>query len=63
MKRLFNKTVIWNIFDYTDSPELGFQLLEYDQIDAARLLAILLTILHPVTMIPVIIDCIRYKWI
>ena len=59
MKRIFDNTTCWNIFDHTDDPERYWALQRTGQHAAARLVAICLTFRHPLRMIPVIIACAR----
>ena len=59
MKHIFGKTTCWNIFDHTDAPESFWALLRAGQHKAARRAAILLTLRHPLRMLPVIRDCYR----
>ena len=56
MRKLFDKTTIWNIFDHTRDPEWRWELLRND-IRAARRMAMRLTLQHPVTMLPVVVKC------
>lgn len=53
------KIICWNIFDYTDAPEPLWNLQRQGKHRAAALAAVRLTFLHPITMIPVIIRCLR----
>ena len=55
MKRIFDKTTCWNIFDHADDPERYWALQRAGLHDAARTAAIRLTLRHPLRMIPVII--------
>ena len=59
MNRIFDKTTYWNIFDHTDTPECYWKLQRDGQHKAARRVAILLTIRHPLRMLPVIRACSR----
>ena len=59
MKRIFDNTARWNIFDRTDDPERYWALQRAGLYDAARAAAVLLTLRHPLRMIPVIITCAR----
>jgi hypothetical protein len=59
MKRIFDKTTCWNIFDHADNPEPLWNLQHAGKHKAARRAAIFLTLRHPLRMIPVIIDCVR----
>ena len=59
MKRIFDKTTCWNIFDHTDTPELYWNLQRAGLHEAARVAAICLTLRHPFRLLPVIFACIR----
>ena len=60
MKHIFDKTTCWNIFDHAENPERYWALQRAGLQDAARTAAILLTLRHPIKMIPVIISCARW---
>jgi hypothetical protein len=57
MKRIFDKTTCWDIFDQLLDPEPYWALQRAGLYEAARRAAIRLTLLHPIKMIPVIIAC------
>ena len=59
MKCIFDKTTCWNIFDHVDNPEQYWALQRAGRHAEARKAAIILTLLHPIKLIPVIFDCIR----
>ena len=59
MKRIFDKTTCWNIFDHTDAPEPLWDLQHQRKHSDARRAAIRLTLRHPLRMLPVIINCLR----
>ena len=59
MKRIFNKTTCWNIFDHTSNSEKYWNLQRAGHHKSARRAAILLTIRFPFRMLPVIRDCYR----
>ena len=54
MKRIFNQSTCWNIFDNTDKPEQYWALQRAGMYKAARRAAKLLTIRHPLRMLGVI---------
>ena len=59
MKRIFDKGTCWNIFDHTDTPEPLWDLQRQGKHSEARRAAILLTLKHPLRMLPVILNCLQ----
>ena len=59
MKRIIGKTTCWSIFDHTDTPELLWDLQRQGKHSEARQAAIRLTLRHPLSMLPVIVSCLR----
>ena len=59
MKRIFDNTTCWNIFDHTDNPEPLWDLQRQGKHRKARRAAIRLTLRHPIRMLTVIVNCLR----